>query len=115
MAHRKKTTTGASERLELLRPLFPDIERHLLNRPSGIGKDDLIDAAVGMWTALIKNLQGCSTSGVRTRARLKRLGSDDLVLRPDCSAFGVRGFLSLQVRDKRIVPRWTSSWLPSRM
>lgn len=31
MAHRKKTTTGASERLELPRPLFPDIERHLLN------------------------------------------------------------------------------------
>ena len=52
MAHRKKTTTGASERLELLRPLFPDIERRLLNRPSGVGKDDLIDAAVAAWTAL---------------------------------------------------------------
>ena len=28
------------------------IDRHLRNRPSGVGKDDLLDAAVAAWTAL---------------------------------------------------------------
>jgi predicted RNase H-like nuclease len=52
MAHRKKIETGVNERLDLLRPLFPDIDRHLRNRPPGVGKDDLLDAAVAAWTAL---------------------------------------------------------------
>lgn len=52
MAHRKKTKAGVTERLDLLHAVFPDIERHLQNRPSGVGKDDLLDAGVGAWTAL---------------------------------------------------------------
>jgi predicted RNase H-like nuclease len=52
MAHRKKTEAGVNERLSLLRSSFPDIEHHLKNQPSGVGKDDLLDAAVAAWTAL---------------------------------------------------------------
>jgi predicted RNase H-like nuclease len=33
MAHGKKTKAGVSERLDLLRPVFPDIEHFLQNRP----------------------------------------------------------------------------------
>lgn len=52
MVHRKKTDAGLRERLVLLRCVFPDIERHLEQRPSGVGKDDLLDAAVAAWTAI---------------------------------------------------------------
>jgi predicted RNase H-like nuclease len=52
MAHGKKTKAGTTERLALLRPVFPEIERHLQNRPASVGKDDLLDAAVAAWTAL---------------------------------------------------------------
>ena len=52
MVHRKKVEDGVNERLDPLRPLFPDIDRHLQNRPSGVGKDDLLDAAVAAWTAI---------------------------------------------------------------
>ena len=52
MAHGKKTKAGVNERLDLLRPVFPDIERHLQNRRAGVGRDDLLDAAVAAWTAL---------------------------------------------------------------
>jgi predicted RNase H-like nuclease len=52
MAHRKKIPAGVDERVALLLTAFPDIERHLLHRPSGVGKDDLLDAAVAAWTAL---------------------------------------------------------------
>jgi len=52
MAHRKKTKAGVEERLGLLRSVFPNIERHLQNQPSSVGKDDLLDAAVAAWTAL---------------------------------------------------------------
>lgn len=52
MAHGKKTKAGVSERLDLLRPVFPDIERHLQNRRASVGRDDLLDAAVAAWTAL---------------------------------------------------------------
>lgn len=52
MKHRKKTRAGVSERLRLLRRVFPAVEYHLQNRPSGVGKDDLLDAAVAAWTAL---------------------------------------------------------------
>jgi predicted RNase H-like nuclease len=52
MAHGKKTKAGVSERLDLLRPVFPDIEHFLQNRPRNAEKDDLLDAAVAAWTAL---------------------------------------------------------------
>ena len=52
MAYGKKTKAGVSERLDLLRPVFPDIEHFLQNRPRNAGKDDLLDAAVAAWTAL---------------------------------------------------------------
>lgn len=52
MKHNKKTTEGAAERVALLRRVFPDIERHLANRPSRVGADDLLDAAAAAWTAL---------------------------------------------------------------
>jgi predicted RNase H-like nuclease len=51
MAHRKKKKSGVEERLELLRAVFRDIERHLQNRPASVGRDDLLDAAVTAWTA----------------------------------------------------------------
>jgi predicted RNase H-like nuclease len=52
MQHNKKTEPSRNERLNLLRTEFPDIQQHLLNRPSGVGKDDLLDAAAAAWTAL---------------------------------------------------------------
>jgi predicted RNase H-like nuclease len=52
MKHNKKTSEGASERVVLLRPLFPDIDRHLANRPPRVGADDLLDAAAAAWTGL---------------------------------------------------------------
>jgi predicted RNase H-like nuclease len=52
MVYGKKTTDGVNERLKLLRPVFPEIERHLFTRPPGVGKDDLLDAAAAAWTAL---------------------------------------------------------------
>jgi predicted RNase H-like nuclease len=52
MQHGKKTASGKNERLDLLRKVFPEIETHLSNKPSGVSKDDLLDAAVAAWTAL---------------------------------------------------------------
>jgi predicted RNase H-like nuclease len=52
IAHNKKTEAGRNKRLNLLRNVFPDLRRHLVNRPSGVGKDDLLDAAAAAWTAL---------------------------------------------------------------
>lgn len=52
MTHRKKTKAGVSERLDLLRPVFPDVEHHLQNRLANVGRDDLLDAAVAAWAAL---------------------------------------------------------------
>lgn len=60
MKHRKKRTDGVKERLKLLRREFPEIERHLMNRPPDVGKDDLLDAAVAAWTAQrVHNRQAC--------------------------------------------------------
>ena len=52
MAHNKKTEAGRNKRIDLLRTKFPEIQRHLLNRPPGVGKDDLLDSAAAAWTAL---------------------------------------------------------------
>ena len=53
MRHNKKTEPGRNERLKLLRKEFPDIQRHLADdRPPGVEKDDLLDAAAAAWTAL---------------------------------------------------------------
>ena len=52
MRHKKKSKDGINERLALLLTVFPDIEPHLQTRPVGVGKDDLLDAAVAAWTAL---------------------------------------------------------------
>jgi len=52
MKHNKKTREGAAERIAVLRRVFPDIQRHLPNRPRLVGADDLLDAAVAAWTAL---------------------------------------------------------------
>jgi predicted RNase H-like nuclease len=52
MKHSKKTEEGRNKRLDLLSPVFPDIGRHLADRPSGVAKDDLLDAAAAAWTAL---------------------------------------------------------------
>lgn len=67
MVHNKKTDAGVRERLDLLRTVFPDIQRHLLNRPSGVHKDDFVDAAVAAWTAL--KLQRGTASHVCTPER----------------------------------------------
>ena len=52
MRHKKKTKEGATERIAALRPVFPEIERHLASRPPLVAGDDLLDAAVAAWTAL---------------------------------------------------------------
>jgi predicted RNase H-like nuclease len=52
MAHNKKIKHGTAERVSVLKPFFPDIERHLASRPSQVGSDDLLDAAAAAWTAL---------------------------------------------------------------
>jgi hypothetical protein len=40
MKHSKKTDDGVRERLRLLRSEFPDIDRHLQERRSGVAKDE---------------------------------------------------------------------------
>jgi predicted RNase H-like nuclease len=52
MKRNKKKKDGATERIAVLRPIFPEIERHLANRPPRVGADDLLDAAAAAWTAL---------------------------------------------------------------
>ena len=52
MKYNKKKKDGATERIVILRPIFPEIERHLANRPPRVGADDLLDAAAAAWTAL---------------------------------------------------------------
>jgi predicted RNase H-like nuclease len=51
MAHNKKTEAGVNDRLNHLRTVFPDIQRHLLTPLPGVEKDDLLDAAAAAWTA----------------------------------------------------------------
>jgi predicted RNase H-like nuclease len=52
MKHNKKKKDGATERIAVLRPIFPEIERHLAIRAPRVGADDLLDAAAAAWTAL---------------------------------------------------------------
>lgn len=52
MEHRKKSAAGRIERLDMLRPVFDQIDGLLAERPSGVGKDDLLDAAAAAWSAL---------------------------------------------------------------
>jgi predicted RNase H-like nuclease len=52
MTHKKKSKDGVTERIAVLRPVFPDIERHLVNRPPRVAANDLLDATVAAWTAL---------------------------------------------------------------
>jgi predicted RNase H-like nuclease len=50
--YNKKKKDGAADRIAVLRPVFPAIERHLANRPTRVGADDMLDAAAAAWTAL---------------------------------------------------------------
>jgi predicted RNase H-like nuclease len=52
VAHNKKTKEGAADRLSILNSIFPKIAHHLGSRPSGVAKDDLLDAAAAAWSAL---------------------------------------------------------------
>jgi predicted RNase H-like nuclease len=52
MENRKKLAAGHNERLDILRPVFDQIDVLLAQRPSGVGKDDLLDAAAAAWSAL---------------------------------------------------------------
>jgi predicted RNase H-like nuclease len=52
MKYNKKKKDGAAERIAVLRPIFPEIERHLAIRAPRVGADDLLDAAAAAWTAL---------------------------------------------------------------
>ena len=51
MRYKKKSDERMVERLTLLRKIFPKLDEHIVNRPCGVGKDDLLDAAVAAWTA----------------------------------------------------------------
>jgi predicted RNase H-like nuclease len=52
LKHSKHEREGKDERLRLLSPYYPSIQKHLgeLKRVR-VGKDDLLDAAVAAWTA----------------------------------------------------------------
>jgi predicted RNase H-like nuclease len=52
MVNKKKKKAGFNERFDLLTPIFPEIAHHLGSRPSGVAKDDLLDAAAAAWSAL---------------------------------------------------------------
>ncbi len=51
MVHYKKTPEGRAERLEVLRPVFRDVERQLGARLEGVGADDVLDAFAVAWSA----------------------------------------------------------------
>jgi predicted RNase H-like nuclease len=52
MRYKKKSAQGIVERLTLLRKVFPKIDEHLASRQPGVGKNDLLDAAIAAWTTL---------------------------------------------------------------
>jgi predicted RNase H-like nuclease len=53
MAHPKTTPAGRAERIDALGQVFghAEIERHLGSAPRGAGRDDILDAFAGAWTA----------------------------------------------------------------
>jgi predicted RNase H-like nuclease len=53
MAHPKTTPAGRAERIAALGRVFnaEEIERHLTTAPRGAGRDDILDAFAGAWTA----------------------------------------------------------------
>jgi predicted RNase H-like nuclease len=52
LKHSKHEREGKDERLRLLMPQYPEIQRHLGEmKRTQIGEDDLLDAAVAAWTA----------------------------------------------------------------
>jgi len=53
MAHPKTTPAGRTERIDAIGRVFghAEIERHLLRTPKGAGRDDILDAFAGAWTA----------------------------------------------------------------
>jgi predicted RNase H-like nuclease len=52
LKHSKHEREGNDERIQLLLPHYPEIQRHLGELKRGrIGEDDLLDAAVAAWTA----------------------------------------------------------------
>jgi predicted RNase H-like nuclease len=51
MAHSKKTPAGRAERLDTLRPVFPDIAVHTGSRLVGANSDDIVDAFAVAWSA----------------------------------------------------------------
>jgi len=55
----KKSAEGKSERLSLLRNIFPGINSHIAATLPGVGVDDVIDAAAAAWTAL-RHSEGCA-------------------------------------------------------
>ena len=52
MTHSKSRLLGREERRAILRREFPDIERHLECRPTGVGAADLLDAAAAAWSGV---------------------------------------------------------------
>ncbi len=51
MAYHKSRPEGRAERLELLRTVFPDVDRHAARRIAGTRPDDVLDAFVAAWSA----------------------------------------------------------------
>ena len=52
MAHAKRRFAGREERRFILSQEFPELGRHMGNRPTGVGVEDLFDAAAVAWSAL---------------------------------------------------------------
>jgi predicted RNase H-like nuclease len=61
MKNRKRSREGKTERLNVLLPIFPDIEDLSQPNLSGVGVDDILDAAAAAWTA-IRLWQGAANS-----------------------------------------------------
>jgi predicted RNase H-like nuclease len=53
MQHKKRSEEGRKERIEVLAPIFPNIEEIVTkgNRPKGVKVDDILDALVAAYTA----------------------------------------------------------------
>jgi len=67
LATTKRSAEGRAERLALLEPHFPDVARHLADRPSGAAADDVLDAFAAAWTA--RRILGGRAERLGDRAR----------------------------------------------